>query len=273
MTFNAFVQKLYPLCSNGKMPADFVIEVLSEMTTEQDDSIFDKGNDYLKKIYNGTKFISQKSASAILTKIDKTKFDSFLYERLSDDALIELAASFESEIGNVTKDDVTTKLIDLLVLIMKQIATKRKGTTNTVAPVTNIDIEKVLAEIVNNLAKTPQEKLDVVLKYIPFNVDKKILSTNALLKKDIKDDVVDYYTYIEYLFKNATKENTSLFDRVGEAIKYASDNYISQGLPQQSVFDYMVAWLKQKAASANETACKIMISFFVQNCEVFHEIT
>lgn len=273
MTFSSFVQKLYPYCSNGKSPADFVVVVLSEMTTEQDDSLFDKSNDYLKKIYNGTKFISQKSASALLTKVDKTKFDSFLYEMLSDDALIELGADFENEIGNVSKDNVTTKLIELLVSIIKKIATKGKNTANIVVPITNIDIEKALSEIVNTLAKTPQEKLDVVLKYTPFNVDKKIIPSNALLKKDITDDVVDYYTYIEYLFKNASKNNTVLFDRIAEAIKYTSDNYISQGLPQQSVFDYMVAWLKQKAASANETACKIIISFFVQNCEVFHEIT
>lgn len=273
MTFSAFVQKLYPHCSNGKIPADFVVEVLSEITTEQDDSIFDKSNDYLKKIYNGTKSISQKSASAILTKLDKNKFDSYLYELLSEDALIELSTDFENELGNVTKDEITTKLTDLFVLIIKRIATKEKSTTTTIAPISNIDIEKALTEIVNNLAKTPQDKLEVILKYTPFNVDKKIFPTNALLKKDIKDDVVDYYTYIEDLFKNASKENTSLFDRVAEAIKFASDNYISQGLPQQSVFDYMVAWLKQKAASANETACKIMISFFVQNCEVFHEIT
>ena len=275
MNFSEFVNKLYLFCGNGETPSNFLVAILTAATTEQDDDIFDRNNDYLKKIFNGKREISKKSVSYILTHLDKGKLDTYIYDLLAEDALIELCDAFEEQIGNTTKDDVTTKLSELFVSLMKKIATKEKGTTITAVPTTanNIDIEKALAEIVKNLANTPQEKLYVILKYEPYNVDKKILSKNALLRKDIREDVINYYSYIETLYKEISKGNTALFDRVCEAIKYASDNYISQELPQQVVFDFMVAWLKQKSMSSNETACRIMISFFVQNCEVFHEIT
>lgn len=135
------------------------------------------------------------------------------------------------------------------------------------------DIEKSLAQIVNSLSNITQEEIDSIIGYEPVNVDKKILPQNALLKDEIRNKVVKFYLYIENLFKEASNNNSSFFDNLANAVKFASDNYINQNLPQQVVYDYMVQWFKNKSYSADDTACRIMVAFFVQNCEVFHEIS
>ena len=40
-----------------------------------------------------------------------------------------------------------------------------------------------------------------------------------------------------------------------------------------TIFDNMVHWLQNKTQCASTSACEAVISFFVQNCEVFNEIT
>ena len=46
-----------------------------------------------------------------------------------------------------------------------------------------------------------------------------------------------------------------------------------QGLETSDIFDKMVGWLMQKTNCTNKVACEIVIAYYVQNCEVFDEIT
>lgn len=209
----------------------------------------------------------------ILSHLDKECFDSYLYNSSSDDSLIQLCREFEDEIGNATSENVTEKLTDLFISILKDIATKKKP-ENKIQNVfiSEQDIEKSLAQIVNSLSNISKEEIDSIIGYQPVNVDKKILPQNILLKDEIRSKVVKFYLYIENLFKEASNNNSAFFDNLANAVKFASDNYINQNLPQQIVYDYMAQWFKNKSCSADDTACRIMVAFFVQNCEVFHEI-
>ena len=85
--------------------------------------------------------------------------------------------------------------------------------------------------------------------------------------------MIDYYLFVENLFKEASQQNSGFFDNIAEQVKYHSDNFIANNLPQEEVFDKMVDWLKAKVSGVGYTACRIIISFFVQNCEVFHAFT
>lgn len=275
MTFSEYVQKLYPFYGNGEEESNFLIRLLSSATTEQDDKCFDYKPEYLKRIYNGKKSLNKKSASYILTHLDKAQFDSEFFELLSDDALIELCKTFENEVGNASKEDITQKLADLFTEILKIIASQKQEKQYTL----NINFsettktEQSLAHIVNNLSQMTKEDIDSLITYEPFNVDKKILPENALLREDIKNKVVKYYLFIENLFKETSRHYSTFFDDLANAVKFTSDNYIKQNLPQQLVFSNMTQWFKARALSTDDLACQIMVAFFVQNCEVFHEIT
>lgn len=274
MTFSEFVNKLYTYCGNGQIAPIFLQELLKKITSEQKDVIFEKEESEYRKYFNGNRNLPKKSATYILSHLDKECFDSYLYNSFSDDSLIQLCKEFEDEIGNATSENVTEKLTDLFISILKNIAIKKQPENKSQnAFMSDQDIEKSLAQIVNSLSNITQEEIDSIIGYEPVNVDKKILPQNALLKDEIRNKVVKFYLYIENLFKEASNNNSSFFDNLANAVKFASDNYINQNLPQQVVYNYMVQWFKNKSYSADDTACRIMVAFFVQNCEVFHEIS
>ena len=43
-------------------------------------------------------------------------------------------------------------------------------------------------------------------------------------------------------------------------------------LDQNRIFDSLVDWLNGAIPEASRIACEIVISFFIQNCEVFDEL-
>ncbi len=274
MKLSEFLKKLYSIGGNGKNQANFLLDLFTNITLEQSDPFFEKDDADLRKLYNGNRELSKKSATYILSHLDKENFANYLNDILTEDALIELCREFENDIGISTKENILDKLTDLIIKILKN-RTKKKDVPQLTATrnYSSFTIEDELTNIVKTLATLPPDKLEDLLTYQPFNVDKKILPENAVLKKDIKKDVVDYYRFVEDLFKEASSSNANFFDEIAEQVKKASDNYISQGLPQGVIFDNMVNWIQNKVSFASTTACRIIISFFVQNCEVFHEIT
>ena len=275
MNFNEFVQKLYTHCGNGKTQPDFLRELFSKISSEQDDPILEKDDDYLRKIFSGKRKLPQKSASYLLTHLDKGKFDTYLYDLLAEDALIELCNDFEPIVGNSSADDISTKIADLFTSILKEIVTKKDIAINKPATLelSNFALERELTEIVKDLASLPPEQRKINLSYEPYKVDDKTLPKNFSLISEIKKDVVENYVYIEELFKNASQKNALFFDQIASEVKYVCDNLISQPHSQETVFYQMVAWLKSKVSCKSDIACRKIISFFVQNCEVFHAFT
>lgn len=275
LTFGDLVQKLYTHCGNGVTQPNFIRTMLSKITSEQEDSIFEKDDTDLRKIFSGTRKLPKKSASYILTHLDKGKFDTYIYDLLSEDALTELCNEFEPFVGNASITDITAKISDLFVSILKSITAKTEMAETKVHTVelSNFVIERELTEIVKTLTSLPPSKRRINLTYEPYNVDKKILPANFSLMDEIKKDVVENYVFIEDLFKNASHTDTSFFDQFASEVKYVCDNMILQPHSQEEVFYAMVKWLKDRVSCKSDIACRKIISFFVQNCEVFHAFT
>lgn len=275
MTFNQFVQKFYTHCGNGNTQPNFLRELFSKISDAQEDPIFEQDDDYLRKFFKGTRKLPKKSASYLLTHLDRGKFDTYFYDLLADDALTELCNDFEPFVGNASINDITAKIADLFIKILKNITTKKEvaGKNPTTAEIPNLVLERELTEIVKELTFLPPEKRKINLSYDPYKVDKKIFPENFSLIKEIKQDVVENYVFIEDLFKNASQTNASFFDQFASEVKYVCDNMISQPHSQEIVFYEMVKWLKNRVSCKSDIACRKIISFFVQNCEVFHAFT
>lgn len=282
LSFGDFLQKLYNYCCGNDSAATFVTTVLEKIIFNRDNddlsnkvAAFNMDENDLRKIFNGKKSLSAPSVRYILSHLDKQNFAEFISESTTDDARILLCEEFEPNVGNANKDNISDKIATLLANIFKEMVTPKNKKIDTVPlpQISKFDMERELTEIVKTLALLPAEQINDMLTYKPYNVDKKVLPQNAILKKDIKQDVVDFYIYVEGLFNNATAKNSLFFDQIAEQIKIASDNYIEQGLPQEIVFNNMVDWLQSKVSFASRSSCRIIISFFVQNCEVFHAFT
>ena len=275
MNFNEFAQKLYTRCGNGETQSNFLRELFFKISSEHDDSIFKIDDDYLRKIFSGKRKLPQKSASYLLTHLDKSKFDTYIYDLLAEDALVELCNDFESIVGNSSAEDISTKIADLFKSILERIVAKKEISDNktTTLELSSFALERELSEIVKDLASLRPEQRKINLSYEPYKVDNKILPGNFSLISEIKKDVVENYVYIEELVKNASQKNALFFDQIASEVKYVCDNLISQPHSQETVFYEMVKWLKSKVSHKSDIACRKIISFFVQNCEVFHAFT
>jgi hypothetical protein len=66
---------------------------------------------------------------------------------------------------------------------------------------------------------------------------------------------------------------TDRFDNIAIQIKSFYKKCGSLSNDKDVVFDQIVEWVKLKSGNDNRIASEIVVSFFVQNCEVFDAIT
>lgn len=133
------------------------------------------------------------------------------------------------------------------------------------------NLEKEIADIIKAIAG-----IDRTTELKPFTdaltlPDK--IHNNYLLENAIQNNVVTYYPFIEkqfsYLdggvlgshFKIICSEITTCYEKLELA-----------GLSQEEICDELATWILSRTPfkDSHQTAGRIIVSFFIQNCEVFH---
>ena len=133
-------------------------------------------------------------------------------------------------------------------------------------------LESEIADVVKKVSDLKEEELDN-LNYIPVNLSKKFTSDDFHLKRKIVMYVTDYYPYIRDLFKEIEGTNNFRLDTLSLQIKCCFIKMEAISDNKNLIFDQLVEWIRAKTLSTSTDACEAVVSFFVQNCEVFHEIT
>lgn len=105
------------------------------------------------------------------------------------------------------------------------------------------------------------------LNFDALHVDEKIKEP-FVLRKTVRDEAITYYSYIEKVFRDSNAN----FDVIASQIKASSKMLESSGLSQKEVISQLSEWIRHRAGLGDdaEMASNIVVSFFVQNCEVFH---
>ena len=106
------------------------------------------------------------------------------------------------------------------------------------------------------------------LEYAALRIDQKI--SDALLMNDVRNHVLQYYRYIETIFS----EMTDVFDDIAGEVKLSSQKLEKSGLSQEDVIYNLTEWIHNKAFAGDtkgKMACRIVVCFFIQNCEVFYK--
>ena len=130
-------------------------------------------------------------------------------------------------------------------------------------------IEDVLRGIVG---ATPEQMSDE-LTYTALKIKDKIPSTNVLLIIKTESYVVRYFKFIRTLFSQLEREIGLDFENVAAEVKLSYRKLKAQNLTQDEIYASFTDWFKNKANTNNIAACEVIVAFFVQNCEVFDEIT
>ena len=111
------------------------------------------------------------------------------------------------------------------------------------------------------------------LNYEPVRLTKKFSAAELLLKNRVGMYVTNYYPYIRDCFKELEGINGFRLDALSLQIKSCFLKMEGLSDSKSDIFDQLVNWVMAKTRAASREACEAVVSFFVQNCEVFHEIT
>lgn len=134
--------------------------------------------------------------------------------------------------------------------------------------------EKIVAGVERVIGKIPGIPVERImdLNYKPTQVANKMDKTDPALYMKISTYVSGYYPDVEELFKQAEIENNFNYEKFCSQIKFKFSDIKDSGLSQGQIFDKLVDWL---AGVTNEDRepCEVIISYFVQKCEVFDVIS
>jgi hypothetical protein len=130
-------------------------------------------------------------------------------------------------------------------------------------------IDEEINEVIESLVSFSGEALEE-LSLDAIKVDQKSDNTlKVLVKLKIKNNVKYFYSKIK-----------SKFSEMDKAVPYTSDTIYSQiktyyvklkkdGLDQTQIFSALTEWIKKSTSCNNTEVSEIIVSFFVQNCEVY----
>lgn len=131
-------------------------------------------------------------------------------------------------------------------------------------------IEDEIRQVLSILSDGSEDVQAVPLSYATLKIDQKTNSTmNHLTKRTIKNNVIEYYNYIREEFVEIDNSKPGIFDLIASQVKTAYLKFNQINSNQEVVFEKLVDWLNQKTKNISEPACEIIISYFIQNCEVF----
>ena len=135
--------------------------------------------------------------------------------------------------------------------------------------------EKIVAGVERVLQKIAAIPFDTVLelKYDPAQVIKKMDRSDPALYIEIHGFAGRYYPDVEAIFKQMEAENLCDYDKFCYQMKFQYKALAGQRtLSQREIYDGLSEWVHE-TTHEDMSFCKVVVSFFVQKCEVFDVIS
>ncbi|KIL20595.1 MULTISPECIES: ABC-three component system protein [Bacillus] len=153
-----------------------------------------------------------------------------------------------------------------LLSIKKNILSKKE----TRSKYADYQIEKEIKEVIKSLVEESDEELYTPLNYDALQLDIKADDTlSRMTKNRIRHEITENYIYIRQLFKEMDSQYPRKFKSIASQVRSFHDNMSVTEPSQEVMYDLLTEWLYKKTGNISKGACAIIISFFIQNCEVF----
>ncbi len=137
-----------------------------------------------------------------------------------------------------------------------------------------VRLDEKITQILSNIKETDIDSIDFsAFRMKPLKIKQKIAPTNKTLMKAIKDDNDAYYFFIkEYLSQQDTIRGS--FKKIALEVQLCFTELAEKTTDQDEIYNALIQWIldTQHLSDYYRTAAHIVISFFVQNCEVFDEL-
>lgn len=168
-------------------------------------------------------------------------------------------------------DDHVTKIEYLKLMNMKK---KLLSLANAKESASHQNLEDEVVLVINSLNTISSDAIQKLnLKYSGIEIADKFESDYTILKNKIESYVCNYYYFIKESFQNLEQSDQVHFNIIASEIKISFLKCEKEMNNKSDIFYSMVNWMQSKINGASNEACEVVIAFFVQNCEVFHEIT
>jgi len=132
------------------------------------------------------------------------------------------------------------------------------------------NIESDIFSVLETLSSVAINEDLVPLSLTSLKIDEKANETLPyILKRTIKNNVVDYFEFIRQCFSNIDKATPYKFSTIAAQIRSFYSKCMQINDNQEIVYYALVNWLDEKTNHLSRQACEILIAFFVQDCEVF----
>lgn len=135
------------------------------------------------------------------------------------------------------------------------------------------NLEGEIASVIERIIKIDDENIETNLNDLPVDIKNKFYPHEKMLKNKVSVNVTQYYPYVRDLFKSIDGKNDFSFSSLCLRIKSCYEKMKPITSNKEDIFDTMTDMIMKKTGSTSKVACEIVISFFIQNCEVFDEIT
>lgn len=132
------------------------------------------------------------------------------------------------------------------------------------------EIQKIVLALTQSDLSNSLEPLDLTALRIEQKLEKDF---SPITKRHIISDVTDFYPFIRGLFMETERNTPGKFDLIATNV-HAFYLQLKISLnKQETIYDEMAKWIQSKTPNSSLDACKVVVAFFIQNCEVFENVT
>lgn len=239
----------------------------------------------IKKIIseNSPRPIPKEKAKYIADKFNETKFVNYIKQFIrgagKEIFRDQLYNHFLDEVTEISIESMTKDNLEQFVLLLwKNLLNECKNAQQTrpsrkkekQATLSYKDIREKLKEVVYAIPNFDINDRPSRVKD-PKHSKEKIGSPECkLLYRKVEPNVTEYFDDVRDLFKARQETPNFLYERVKEEVHNKFESI--SDLPKPEVFQKMVSWLQEETRGSYD-ACEIIISYFIQSCEVFYAST
>lgn len=187
-------------------------------------------------------------------------------EKLSSDVnhldnLIALCSKCHGQFDNPRTLEGYLEMLELKSRLIRE--TKSKNVWG------DFSLEVEIRLVIESIAFDESLDYEEEIEYDPIAIDAKTDDTiSPLTKRKIKGDVTQYFSIVKQKLKEVDSLKQSASDIISSQVKTYYLKMKSIHSDQQSIYEEMIRWLHKKTNSKSYDASSIVVSFFIQNCEV-----
>lgn len=165
-------------------------------------------------------------------------------------------------------DDNTTEVsYNQMLELKRKLAVELKAKKE----ISKVLIEDDIVKVISVLASMNKDDLDKSgnLEYKSLAISRKV--EDYTLCSEIESKVTQYFNFVRDCFKRYDAKGDR-FELICHSVKGLYLKLKADKLTQHEIYDTITDWFVSKT-QGTRSSCSIMTSFFVQNCDIFDEIS